>query len=719
MLKILLLQIVTIFSLSALSAQKYVKMSATAIEIDNKNIIAVTLDNEKKWHTYWKNPGDAGLPVKIFFTLDNKEIKLIELEWPMPKRYIEQGEILAYGYSGSNTFFFEISKNNYEMILEKSLVVKGQWLVCKDICIPGEDETKLVFNSKLPIRSSNETMNSKSLTERFRELPKESDFPKDLDLTLVKGDKPNTLALQYSYTNVDLDNFDKDLNLLTPFLKTPFDFKREKLVYDKETNSLFGRIQILWDGEYEEPAMVLPANGVFKKPMAMKFLFHSGGKKDSKVISRQFSSFSLDGYKQHDLFLSSRSLESTVSNEKDKSGLLFYILFAFLGGLILNLMPCVLPVISLKLFGLISHQNESNRRVLKHNLFYSLGVWVTFMALGVVVILLKLSGEQIGWGFQLQSPIFVFIMLLVIFIMSLNLFGLFEFRTPGGKRLGGAKLKDGFTSDFFNGVLATILATPCSAPFLGVALTFAFTTNNFNIFLIFTSIAIGLAFPFILTGIFPKLIAFLPKPGNWMIKLKYFLGLTMLLTFAWLYDVLFALIDSSLYGISLHLFFVTLFFAYFLRRHITKRFVWSFIFFALPLAIFVSLYTNEGFKVSEQIYDIKAGSTLDWKQWSNENLLISKNNKKWVFIDFTATWCLTCKVNKKLVLETDSFAKLVKSKNMDLLVGDWTKRDEKITKFLRSYDIVGVPAYFLQSPSGKIIHLGETISIQKIEDNIK
>ena len=717
MLKILLLQFVTLTSLLA-STSKYVKMSATALEINDDKYIAVSLDNTKEWHTYWKNPGDAGLPVKIFFELDNKILKLEELEWPTPKRYIEQGDILAYGYSGQNTYFFKISKLNYEKLLTKTLLVKGQWLVCKDICIPGEDERKLVFDKNLPIKTKNETASIETLKERFSSLPMKIDPPKDLELTLVKGAKEKTLALQYSYSNVNLKSFDKHLNLLTPFLSSPLDFKKEKLVYDEETNTLFGRILIYWDGEYEEPQWPLPLDGEFKKDINVKFILQNSGKDSAKIIEKSFTGFSLQGFNQYEKFLNSRDLKETTAPPKKNNSLLYYILFAFIGGLILNLMPCVLPVISLKLFGLISHQNESQKKILKHNLFYSLGVWITFMSLGAVVILLKVSGEQIGWGFQLQSPIFVFIMLLVVFIMVLNLFGLFEFITPGGKLLGNKKLKEGVAADFFNGVLATILATPCSAPFLGVALTFAFTTNNVNIFIIFSSIALGLALPFILTGLFPALISFLPKPGNWMIKLKYFLGFTMLVTFVWLYDVLFALIDSYIFGINIHAIFATLFFAYFLRKNITKRFIWNFIFFAIPLALFVSLYTNKGFEVSTNKSDIKTNSELNWKKWSKENLNMAIQNERWTFIDFTATWCLTCKVNKKLVLETDSFAKLVEDNNMDLLVGDWTKRDEKITAFLRQYDIVGVPAYFLQSPTGEIIHLGETISIQKIKDNL-
>lgn len=712
MLKVLLLQIVTIFTLYAQNSN-YVELSANALVINNEKYITVNLKNTEGWHTYWKNPGDAGLPIKFSFFVNNDQINLNPLEWPTPKRYVEQGDILAYGYSNENSFFFKISKNNYEKILKNSLKVKAEWLVCKDICIPGEGSTYIDFSKNLPLKSKNSNTDNDTLLKRFRQLPINIKNFNDLEMTLVKGKKENTLALQYSLTNVNLDQFDKEINLITPFPTPLLDFKREKLVYDKETKSLFGQIIINWDGEYEEPPILIPNDGVFKKSKEIKFLLQDNGKYSTKVISKSFDSFSLNGFGQFEKFISTRTLGDKV-HKKSKS-IIYYILFAFIGGLILNLMPCVLPVISLKLFGLIAHSDESNKKILRHNLFYSFGVWSTFMALALVVLILKLSGEQIGWGFQLQSPLFVFIMMLVIFIMTLNLFGLFEFITPGGKTLGAKEFKKGVSADFFNGVLATVLSTPCSAPFLGVALTFAFTTNNFNIFIIFTSVAIGLSFPFILTGFFPKLISFLPKPGNWMIKLKYFLGFTMLLTFAWLYDVLFALIDSSVYGVNIHLIFATLFFAYFLRKNISKKFILSFIFFSLPLILFISLYSNEGFKVySKDSISIK--SDLNWKKWSIENM--QKNKGQWTFIDFTATWCLTCKVNKKLVLDTDNFAKLVKEKDLNLLIGDWTKRDEAITQFLRKYDIVGVPAYFLQDPNGKIIHLGETVSIQKILDNI-
>ena len=185
--------------------------------------------------------------------------------------------------------------------------------------------------------------------------------------------------------------------------------------------------------------------------------------------------------------------------EKDYST---FLLFGFIGGLILNIMPCVLPVISIKLFGLLSIREENPKKILKHNLAYTLGVLITFAVLGAIVIALQKAGDNVGWGFQLQSPRFVAIMIIFLFVFALNLFGLFEFRTPGGAKLGGLETKDSFTGDMMGGVLATILSTPCSAPFLGTALTFAFSAGSLQLFSVFFAIGLGLAFPFLLTGSF-------------------------------------------------------------------------------------------------------------------------------------------------------------------------------------------------------------------------
>jgi thiol:disulfide interchange protein len=377
-------------------------------------------------------------------------------------------------------------------------------------------------------------------------------------------------------------------------------------------------------------------------------------------------------------------------------------------------MPCVLPVISLKLFGLIRHKSLPQKKILAHNASYTLGVISTFMALAGVIAALKAGGDEIGWGFQLQSPAFILVMMLVLFILSLNLFGLFEFRTPGGARFGSQELKDNVAGDFFSGVLSTILSTPCSAPFLGTALTFAFTTSTVNIFLMFFFIGLGLAFPFLLTAFFPSTLNVFPKPGAWMEKLKYFLGLSLVLTVIWLYDVFASLVDYPKMSWRLNLLFGLWFFAFFFANKISRSRPVQFLVFALPLVLTVVTVQNIHVKPEDGQAVVSHSS---WGVWSTEKLANEKG--KLIFMDFTAEWCLTCKVNKKLVLETDGFEAMAKKHNLVLLRADWTKRDDRITQFLKSFNIVGVPAYFVQKADGEIVSLGETITVSKIEAALK
>ena len=704
------------------NAEEHVKMSATAIGLNDNPYLVISLKNDDHWHTYWKNPGDAGLTIKfeIFENGNKKDFKA--LNWPAPKKYLEAGDILAYGYSGTNHFFYELPRNLYNRELE----IKGTWLVCKDICIPGSATTKIKLGTAGWGESHSFKVTAKDISATFSKLPKLTATPNNLEIFLTKAKEENKLAIQYTLTNFNFRNFNKKSNLLTPYLRPPFDYKHEKLYFDKTNNTLYGRMYVDWDGEYEEPEWPLPQDGIFKKPIVAKFLVQFDKSKKPILIKHSFNQFAMTGDESMESFfktltpVTGKMIDVKSSSSNDDKSLLYFILFAFLGGLILNLMPCVLPVISLKLFGLVVHSDESKSKILKHNLAYTAGVISSFMALAAVILFLKSSGEKIGWGFQLQSSGFVFAMMIILFVMVLNMLGLFEFITPGGKSLGNTQIKKGMVGDFLNGILATILSTPCSAPFLGTALTFAFTTGPSSIFIIFFFVGLGLSFPFILTGFFPKLISFLPKPGMWMEKLKNILGFTLLLTFVWLYDVLASIIDFTASGIYLNIIFTLIFMAFFFRKYITKIFFWNIVFFALPIALTVNFISNDGLKVDYGTKSkIQKTNDQTWNKWSQESMDRLKVQKKWVFIDFTAKWCLTCKVNKKLVLETDSFSRFAKENKLELLIADWTKRDDYITDFLNKYKIVGVPAYFLQRPNGEIIHLGETISIGKIRDNMK
>ena len=670
--------------------------------------IIVTIDHDKGWHTYWKNPGDSGLPSSFKFSRDKKPIEIKADEWPVPQRHIEAGDILTIGYTGRQHFFFDNEAGNLDLHVTV--------LICENICIPGEATLNLKAESDFIANRPAKPYADNDLKVALDTLPKESVLPKGFEyyLTRVKGE--NTLTLHYSLKDVKVPKLPHELMFLTGFPQPPFGFKREKLYYKDKT--LYGKTEIEWDGEYQEPPMPLPADGSFSKPIELKFLLNSPHEKDVKKVTIPVKDFAmaspaLDQFYK-DLSPWDGKAKPAVTASTESKTMLEYLFFAFLGGLILNLMPCVLPVISLKLFGLIKHKNYPRKKILAHNISYAAGVIATFMALGGVIAALKMTGEEVGWGFQLQSPAFILVMMLILFIMSLNLFGLFEFATPGGTWMGGQQTKEGLLGDFFGGVLTTILSTPCSAPFLGTALTFAFTTSYATIFIMFGVIGLGLAFPFLLTALFPQSLAIFPKPGAWMEKLKYFLGLSLVATVIWLYDVFISLVDFHSVSWHINLLFVLWFFAFFFARKISQNRAAQFIFFALPLILTVIAVKDIEVKTDTKT---EVATTSNWMPWTEEKM-IAQTNKN-VFVDFTAQWCLTCKVNKKLVLETDSFEEMAKKHELVLMRADWTRRDDNITQFLKKNGSVGVPAYFIQQPDGKVIALGETISIGKIEANLK
>jgi thiol:disulfide interchange protein DsbD len=722
---------------------EYVDVVAHNIEIEGEDLLSLSYRNQDGWHTYWKNPGDSGLATKFSFKFNDQDIQLESKEWPTPKRYIEAGDIWTFGYSNDYSFFFEIPE---EIIGKKGeLEIASQWLVCKDICIPGQIKKTIQWNGRSFQKEESPAfkMLPEILAKRYKALPQNKKFPQQLDMVLAKDpQRENGLVLYTNISNMGHEKLMPNMNVLTPFTTRPLEFQREEL-YQDTNNNLYIRTPIDWDGIYQTPPQSLREDGEFDKPLEFKFLYANPFENKVQVIQKTFDGFSLEAGNRLDKFkemltpvgdwtdsnddhskgkiavnetITDKSMEST-----DRSTLML-LLFAFIGGFILNLMPCVLPVISIKIFGLLQHGHESRGRVLKHNLSYTLGILVSFWVIAAIVVAFKSAGETIGWGFQLQSPSFVAIMCLVIFALALNMFGLFEFSTPGGSKLGGVQLKDGFIGDFFSGVLATILSTPCSAPFLGTALTFAFTSPPQIIFLVLSFVGLGLATPFILTGIFPKLVSFLPKPGLWMDHVKKFLGFTLILTCLWLLDVYGALISGSLNVLRLQTALAVLFLFFYMRTKITRKLIYVvpvclvFIYLAIPS---INVKTGSSTGNNSALLQDKIDEGLAWEKWSTEKMQEHADNKELVFIDFTAKWCMTCKVNERFVINTDHFKEIVKKYNVKLLLADWTKRDAYIGNWLKSQGMVGVPAYFVQKPDGTLIKLGETISFDRLEKHFK
>ena len=386
---------------------------------------------------------------------------------------------------------------------------------------------------------------------------------------------------------------------------------------------------------------------------------------------------------------------------KENNSIIKYLLMAFLGGLILNIMPCVLPVLSIKALSLVKQSGQDKRSILKHSLLYTIGIVLSFIILATVVIIMKKSGESVGWGFQFQNPYFVIILLTMMLIFALSLFDVFTFSAPGMQTANSAAAKDGYIGSFMGGVFAVLLATPCTAPMLGAALGFAFSQSASIILILFIAIGLGLASPFLLIGIFPKSITIFPKPGAWMNRFKELMGFLLLGTVIYLFRVLYFQISGEeliniLWFMLLVSFSCWIYGTYALPIK-PKRTQWvatiiSILILYFSWNQFVQIDTN-----NEPTKKIEKHS--NWQTFSPELLdaLIAK--KEAVFVDFSAEWCMTCKANELTVLNTDEIQNLFKSKKVHLLLGDNTKKNVMINEWLKKFNRAGVPLYLLYLPN--------------------
>lgn len=390
--------------------------------------------------------------------------------------------------------------------------------------------------------------------------------------------------------------------------------------------------------------------------------------------------------------------------------MLLMFIFAILGGTILNLMPCVLPILSLKVLHIAKTNHPKN---LKYSgVFFTLGTLVSFWALASLLYIAKAAGHEIGWGFQLQSPIVVTALSIIFLLLALNLFGVFEIGTSLTKLSNKLDNSTKPTASFMSGVLACVVATPCSAPFMGASVGFALTQSIWQGFAVFTGLALGLSMPYLLVCWHPAFVKILPKPGAWMNTLKTFLGFAMMASLVWLLHILAAqtAIDQllnvlvSLLLTSLACWIYGNFAAF--NRTTTSKITSIIAAIAILTAAFLNVFTNSE---AEQ---------LKWLPFS-EQTVDQHQAKSPVFIDFTAKWCITCQVNKKLVLNTKKTKQLFESKNVTLIQADWTNHDPEITKALAKYNRSSIPLYVLLLPNGTHKILPEILTFEIIEEALR
>jgi len=619
--------------------------------------VALRLQPPAGWHTYWSNPGDSGLATSIDWALP-AGLVAGPMAWPRPER-LPIGPLVIYGYDGEAVLLTPITVSAQFVAGQPvTLSAEASWVVCNETCIPEQASLKLtlpVSDSAAPINQS-----AKALFEKARaELPEISPWP------VTSWQSNRTISVRLAAAGLDrarIGNasfFPTDDGVIDAGASQSISVDAKGLTVTAsrpgQSNSLLKRL-----------------SGVLE--------FNTGDGADD--VRRAYAV-------DVPITASPSNAGSTTSVDIAEA-----LLLALLGGLILNLMPCVLPVLAIKALGFAQQAAQNPSVARRHGLSFTAGVLFFFGVLGGLIMALRAAGATIGWGFQLQSPIVVAATAYILFTVGLNLSGVFEFGTIS---IGGRSAdRNGYAGSFFTGVLATLVASPCTAPFMGAALGLALAQPWYVAALIFQAVGLGMALPYLVLSFVPRLVRLLPRPGAWLAWFKQALAFPMYGACIWLVWVLaqqvgvdslaWTLIGLLLIGFSAWLVGVGQ--TGFARtRLVTRCLATATVITAITLLAMMPA-PNEG-AVRQQT----AG--LVWGKFSPAELDSVRAAGNPVMVDITAAWCVSCLVNDATVLSSSEFAQSVKRNHLALLRGDWTKSDPEITRYLESFNRAGVPLYVL------------------------
>jgi thiol:disulfide interchange protein DsbD len=632
----------------------------TAIVPGKSFTVGLLLRMAPAWHTYWKFSGDAGLPTELKWKLP-PGWKIGDIQWPIPLKTIDPGDIQTYGYENEVLLMQEITPPSKLDDLSAKPSTEANWLVCEKICIPGGATLQL----DLPVASTSQPANT-DVFARYRRL-----LPQNVPAS-------NVGRADWSRVGSDL-----------------------RLKITSETLAKYPAVDFFPLPEQEtivgHPAVQSRNNNeiVFRIPL------ESAPKDLSSVSGLVVFAHQPNGDDRAAWQITSTPAVS-ASPSAPARGIFTFLLFGFLGGLILNLMPCVLPVISLKIFGFVQQAGQSRQKIFRSGIAFTFGIFAWFIALAVLLIALKGAGRDVTWGgFQFTNPYFVLTLSVIVLVFALNLFGVFEVSLPQSvtrNLLSTSERKD-LLGSFFQGVFATVLATPCTAPFLGTALGFAFTQSAVIILAMFIAIAAGMSAPYLLLSAQPAWLRFLPRPGPWMVHVKQFMGFLLLATLLFLLYVLGA--QRGLEGaIWASCFLLVISVACWMKgafvvpsASAVKRIVVLLLMLLLVIGSGV-YFIGDKFQ-SAKIASADSQIRGDWQPFTPERLQTELEHGRTVFVDFTAAWCLTCKFNEASVLEARDVREAFQRHGIVKLKADWTNGDPVITKLLQQFGRPGVPLYVL------------------------
>jgi thiol:disulfide interchange protein len=650
--------------------------------------LGLVIEHAPHWHTYWKNPGDSGLPTALTWQLP-AGVAAGEIAWPTPSR-LPIGPLVNYGYEGK--LLLPVPVEMPADFKGESLNVKlsAQWLVCKDVCIPQQGE----FALRVPAKATT-AAHGALFTAAWAAQPKDAADAK-VGAELVDDAKALRVAIS----------------------SLPAALQGKELAFFAEAAGVIdhaAKVKGTWDGSTWRADVPISAQR-FESPSKMHAVLTAPGQLAGTRVG-----FAIAGawpaLTPPAPVAETSTAAAAVAPPPPDIGFGAALLFALIGGALLNLMPCVFPILSLKVLGFAGHAH-SRRALVGGGLAYSAGVVLSFVALAGLLIALRAGGEQIGWGFQLQSPGFVVALAVLFTMIALNLAGLFEFGTVLPSTLASARLRHPLADSFLTGVLAVAVASPCTAPFMGAALGFAFTLPAAQSLLLFAVLGLGMALPYLLMSAWPAVARAMPKPGAWMATFKTVMAFPMLATVVWLVWVLGQ--QTSIDGAAALLaVLVALAFALWAWGRIDStrvaRAAWSTIGVALlGLSIAWALPT---WREAQAAPAAASGSSERWQAWSPERVAALNAEGRTVFVDFTAAWCVTCQVNKRSTLNDAALMAEMVTARVALLRADWTRRDATISNELSRLGRNGVPVYAIYRPGQpQPTLLPELLSVQTVRD---
>ncbi len=663
--------------------------------------VGLQLTHQSEWHTYWRNPGDSGLPTQIELNLP-AGITAGDVQWPLPHK-LKAGNLTNYGYDKTVLLAVPLTvskeyKPNASQTLD--LQVRANWLVCRLECIPQEGD----FTLRIPVNSSY--------------------APQAAAFDAVQAQQPQALPNVKATTSFDTQR----LKLQVSGLPAPL---------QGQTLSVFPNVpEVLVSAAEQHPhasqswqdgvwSVQLPLSNLrLNDPKELSFVLTTGdgsarqGFEVSAAITQAWPAVS-------ELPAATAPAVAPVVSDEGALGFVLALIGAFVGGLILNLMPCVLPVLAIKLLGFAQH-SRAHRAHRVAGMAYTAGVVLSFVALGAGVLALRAAGEQLGWGFQLQSPVVVSVLAAFFTLIALNLFGLFEFGQILPSRVASFQYKHPVMDAALSGVLAVAVASPCTAPFMGASLGLAMTLPTWQALSIFVAMGLGLAAPYLLASFAPAVARLLPHPGPWMVTLRQLLAFPMLATVVWLLWVLGQQtnLDAAIFALS-GLLLLALF-VWALKQHtpaarglawlIAAALVWGGVNFADELNAPAIGTTPSSASSSGTSASIQNNASAAWLTWSEAAVAQSLAQGRPVFVDFTAAWCVTCQINKKSTLASSEVLADFAAREVTLMRADWTRRDPAITAALTGLGRSGVPVYVLYAPAQAPLVLSELLSVSKMHE---